>query len=71
MEVSLDQAVEIHARALTRRLEREAPSNARERAVDFQRAGDSEGHGVWLRVAETAERLLGEKARAAEAALHR
>lgn len=70
MEISLEQAVEIHARALTRRLRRDAPTNARERAGDLQRAGDSEGHGVWLRVAESAERLLGEKARA-EAALNR
>jgi len=71
MEVSLDQAVEIHARALTRRLHGEAPVNARERAVDFQRAGDNEGHGVWMRVADTAERLLGEKSRAAEPAPNR
>ncbi|MBU3886982.1 hypothetical protein FM996_12645 [Methylosinus sporium] len=67
MEISLEQAVEIHARALTHRLLGEAPSNARERATDFQKTGDSEGCVVWLRVAECAERLLREKAPAAPA----
>ncbi|HEY8262459.1 MAG TPA: hypothetical protein VIG55_14705 [Methylosinus sp.] len=61
MEISLEQAVEIHARVLTHRLDREAPAKARERALGLQRAGDDEGHGVWLQVAETAERLLGEQ----------
>ncbi|BBU62398.1 hypothetical protein MSC49_23330 [Methylosinus sp. C49] len=70
MEISLEQAVEIHARALTRRLQRDAPGNARERAADLQTAGDSDGHSVWLRVAESAERLLSEKAHA-EAAPNR
>ncbi|MBY6240152.1 hypothetical protein [Methylosinus sp. Sm6] len=68
MEVSLDQAVEIHARVLTHRLAREAPAKAREHAMDLQRAGDDEGHEVWLKVAHTAERLLGgEAASTAEA----
>jgi hypothetical protein len=67
MEISLEQAVEIHARVLTHRLDREAPAKARERALGLRRAGDDEGHGVWLQVAETAERLLGDKdARLAE-----
>jgi len=71
MEISLDQAVEIHARALTRRLQGDAPFNARERAADLERVGDNEGHGVWIRVAETAERLLGERPQAAEASPNR
>jgi hypothetical protein len=62
MEISLDEAVEIHARVLTHRLDREAPAKARERALDLQHVGDDEGHGVWLQVAETAERLLGDAA---------
>lgn len=64
MEISLDEAVEIHARALTFRLASEAPSNARGRADDLRRVGDREGQGVWLRVATTAERLLAEEAAA-------
>lgn len=62
MEISLEQAVEIHARVLTHRLDREAPAKARERALDLRFAGDEEGHGVWVRVAETAERMLDENA---------
>ncbi|ATQ66625.1 MULTISPECIES: hypothetical protein [Methylosinus] len=58
MEISLEQAVEIHARVLTHRLAGKAPSKARERALDLQRAGDDEGHEVWLKVADSAERLL-------------
>lgn len=60
MDVSLEQAIEIHARVLMHRLDYEAPARARERAADLQRAGDSEGRNVWLLVAEVAERLLGE-----------
>lgn len=62
MDISLEQAVEIHARVLAHRLDSEAPAKARERAVDLQRVGDDEGHSVWLWVADTAERLLDEAA---------
>jgi hypothetical protein len=71
MEISLDEAVEIHARALTRRLRGEAPVSARQRAADLEKVGDNEGHSVWLRVAESAERLLDEIAPAAEASSDR
>lgn len=60
MDVSLEQAIEIHARVLMHRLECEAPAKARERAADLQRVGDKEGHDVWLSVASAAERLLSE-----------
>ncbi len=58
MNVSLEQAIEIHARALLRRLRRDAPANARARATQLQEMGDHEGCSVWLMVAETSERLL-------------
>jgi hypothetical protein len=58
MNVSLEQAIEIHARALSRRLKSDAPANARERAAQLKEKGDHEGHLVWLNVAETSERLL-------------
>ncbi len=60
MQISFEEALEIHARALTRRLGDKAPIDARQRAVDLKEAGDHEGHAVWLSVAETAERLLSE-----------
>jgi hypothetical protein len=62
MDISLEQAVEIHARALTHRLAREAPEKARERARALGHVGDSEGHGVWMQVADAAERLLDDTA---------
>ncbi len=60
MDISLEQAIEIHARVLMHRLDCEAPAKARERAADLQRVGDKEGRNVWLSVADAAERLLGE-----------
>lgn len=62
MDVSLEQAVEIHARVLTHRLDRDAPAKARQRALDLRHVGDDEGHDVWQQVAESAERLLGDEA---------
>jgi hypothetical protein len=69
MDVSLEQAVEIHARVLTHRLDRDAPAKARERALDLRHAGDDEGHDIWQRVADIAERLLDDEGRRAEATL--
>jgi hypothetical protein len=60
MNVSLEEAIEIHARALSRRLQNDAPANARERAELLREKGDHEGHGIWLSVAEASERLLSE-----------
>lgn len=58
MEVSLEQAIEIHARALKRRDGRFAPRKARKIADDCRAQGDQEGHKVWLLVGEKAEALL-------------
>ena len=58
MNISLDQAIEIHARVLMHRLNNKAPFCARRRAVALRQLGDEEGHTVWLSVAKTAERLL-------------
>ncbi len=60
MQISLEEAIEIHARALTHRLGEKAPFDARQRAVDLKQAGDHEGHVIWLSVAEAAEQLLRE-----------
>ncbi|PWB83962.1 MAG: hypothetical protein C3F11_03845 [Methylocystaceae bacterium] len=60
MNISLEQAIEIHARVLMHRLDDEAPARAREQAAHLLRAGDSEGRNVWLSVADVAERLLRE-----------
>jgi hypothetical protein len=60
MSISLDEAIEIHAEVLRRRHDREAPTRARERALALKYTGDHDGHAVWLKVAERAERLLSE-----------
>ena len=60
MNISLDQAIEIHAEVLRRQHNRRAPDWAREWAVEMKSLGDHEGHAVWLRVAECAELLLSE-----------
>jgi hypothetical protein len=58
MNITLDQAIEIHARVLKYRLNHKAPTYARERALVFKQGWDHEGHTVVLSVAETAEKLL-------------
>jgi len=58
MNISLDQAIEIYARVLMRRLNNKAPFCARRQAVALRQLGDDKGHAVWLSVAKTAERLL-------------
>jgi hypothetical protein len=60
MNVSLEQAIEIYAEVLKRRHKRHAPRIAREHATSLNYFKDHEGHDVWLRVAEAAERLLEE-----------
>ena len=57
MKVSLDQAVEIHAKALKHRFGNRAALLAQEKAHRCAAHGDDEGQAVWLRVAEVAERL--------------
>ena len=57
MNVSLDQAIEIHAKALKHRFGHRAAVLAKEKAHHCAARGDDEGHTVWQRVAAVAERL--------------
>ena len=50
MNVSLNQAIEIHAKVLAHRFGDRAPLLAREKAHHCSASGDDEGHAVWLRV---------------------
>jgi hypothetical protein len=58
MNVSLDQVIDINAKALTYRCGRRAPHQARLRGRDCSANGDRQGHFVWERVATPPERLL-------------
>jgi hypothetical protein len=58
MEVTLEQAIEIHAKALKWRSGHAAPHKARKIAQELAQAGDHDGHQVWLKVGEIAEALL-------------
>ena len=60
MNVSLEQAIEIHAKVLKHRHKHQAPRVAREQAKMLKTWSDHEGQDVWLRVAEIAEALLKE-----------
>ena len=57
MNVSLDQAIEIHARALKHRFGKRASLLAKEKAHHCAAQGDDEGHFVWLQVAAIACKL--------------
>jgi hypothetical protein len=57
MHVTLDQAIEIHAKALRHRYGPTAPRLAREQARKLASIGDREGQVVWLKVAEVTEAL--------------
>jgi hypothetical protein len=57
MNVSLDQAIEIHAKALKHRYGERAPLLAEEKADHCAARGDDEGYAVWRRVAVIAEML--------------
>lgn len=61
MQVSLDEAIEIHARVLKKRHRHRAAHEAREHAERLRRVNDHHGHQVWHRVADAAERLLAEE----------
>jgi hypothetical protein len=54
MNVSVNQAIEIHAKALKHRFGNRAPLLAKERAHHCAERGDDEGHAVWLQVAAVA-----------------
>ncbi len=57
MNVSLDQAIEIHARALKHRFGNRAALVAEEKAHHCAARGDDEGDVVWQRVAAVAGML--------------
>ena len=57
MNVSLNQAIEIHAKALKYRFGKRAVLAAEEKANHFAAQGDDEGRVVWLRVAAVAGTL--------------
>ena len=69
MNVSLDQAIEIHAKALKHRFGKRAALMAKEKAHHCAAQGDDEGRGVWLRVAALAScfRKVSSQARSADA----
>jgi hypothetical protein len=58
MEVSLEQAIEIHAKVLKRVHGHRAPHKARGRASELAATDDHEGYQVWLRVADAAAEML-------------
>jgi hypothetical protein len=57
MNVSLNQAIEIHAKALKHRFGNRAPLLAEEKAHHCAERGDDQGRDVWLRVAAVAGML--------------
>lgn len=57
MDISLQQAIEIFAKALRARYGAEAPQYARTHAKQLAKAGDHEGDAVWQKIAELAVRL--------------
>ena len=57
MNISLDEAIEIHAKALRVSHGRKAEHYARERAASCQRDGDHEGDDVWNKVAESVVKI--------------
>ena len=57
MSVTLDQAIEIHAKALKHQFGSRASRLAQEKAHNCAAQGNDEGHIVWLRVSIVAERL--------------
>jgi len=64
MDVSLDEAIGIHARALKSRAGKRSRLVARLRAHDLMAKGDAEGFRIWMQVGEQAARLLAAQAAA-------
>jgi hypothetical protein len=54
MAISLEEAIEIHAKVLVYRAGKNAPHVAKGRAADCAKGGDHEGHDVWNMVVEVA-----------------
>jgi hypothetical protein len=61
MEVSLEQAIEIHAKVLKRIHGHKAPLKARRTADERALSGDHEGCHVWLKVADAAAAMLSQE----------
>ena len=55
--ITLDQAIEIHARLLIYRAGSVAVRRAQDSALSCKARGDLFGHEVWMKVAETIEDL--------------
>ena len=66
MNVSLDQAIQIHARALKGRAGKKSPLLARMRAEALKDQGDMEGFRVWTQVGEEAALLVAAQAASEE-----
>jgi hypothetical protein len=71
MDISLDEAIHMHARALKGRAGKKSPMLARIRAGDLKEKGDHEGFRVWTQVGEQAEMLLAAQSRAEQEALEK
>lgn len=65
MNISLDQAISIHARALKGRAGKKSPLLAQLRAKNLKECGDLEGYHVWTQVSEQAAQLLAAQGEAA------
>jgi len=59
VNISLEQAIHIHARALKSRAGERAPALAGDRAKLLKATGDEEGFRVWSRVESVARQLIG------------
>ena len=57
MNISIEQAIEIHAKTLRVSHGRKAESYARARAASCKRQDDHEGDDVWSRVADTVVKI--------------
>jgi hypothetical protein len=62
MNVSLDQAIQIHARALKGRTGKKSPLLAKMHAEALREKGDMEGFRVWTLVGEQAALLVAAQA---------
>lgn len=57
MNVTLEQAIHIYARALLHRSGSQAAKSARVEAERLKESGDPQGFDVWLQVADVIEQL--------------
>lgn len=57
MMISLDQAIEIHAKVLLYRSGQRAGKRAKDTALSCKNRGDLWGHDVWMKVASTIDQI--------------